>query len=91
MNWMGYHVANELMNPPTKGLKTGPRKGASVQNIIGFWISAGTNKSATVPAATLKNALPAIPSRNLPTSMVCIFCAAAEGIMKTRKKKTDRI
>jgi hypothetical protein len=61
------------MNPPTIGPRTGPKNGARVYTIIGFWIWAGINKSDTVPAATLKKALPAIPSRNLPTSIVWIF------------------
>lgn len=65
-----YQEIYELMNPPTSGPKTGPKNGARVYAIMGFWISAGKNKSATVPAATLRNALPAIPSKNRPTSMV---------------------
>jgi hypothetical protein len=44
-----------------------------------------------VPAATLKNALPDTPLKNLATSMVCILFAAAEGIVKIRKNNIDTI
>lgn len=47
------------------------------------------NKSATVPAATLRNALPAIPSKKRPTNRVCMLFATAQGMVKIRKKVND--
>lgn len=44
------------------------------------------NRSPTVPPATLKNALPASPSRKRTTSMVAMLCANAHGIVKMKKK-----
>ena len=52
---------------------------------IGVWSVSFVNISPTVPPATEANAAPAIPSRNLATSIVCIFVATAHGIRKTRK------
>jgi hypothetical protein len=47
--------------------------------------------SPTVPPATLRNALPARPSRKRATSMVWMLRATAHGIMKTRKKVKEQI
>jgi hypothetical protein len=89
MEMATYHVVNWLINPPTKGPRTGPRNGAAVYSIIGARIWLGMNKSETVPAATVRNALPAIPSKKRPTNRVCMFLATAQGMVKIRKKVND--
>jgi hypothetical protein len=77
------------MKPPTIGPAAGPRNGEIVKIIIGNSISFGSKRSATVPAATARKALPAKPSKNLPTIMVWMFCATAQGISQMRKKKSE--
>jgi hypothetical protein len=47
--------------------------------------------SPTVPPATLRKAEPARPSRNLPISMVCMFCAKAHINIKTKKNVKEQM
>jgi hypothetical protein len=77
------------MNPPIKGPNTGPINGERVYRIMGAWILAGGNKSDTVPADTLRKALPDNPSNNLPKSIVSMFFAKAHCIFQMKKRNIE--
>ena len=66
-------------------------KGDAVKIIMGACNSYFVNISPTVPPATLRNALPAMPSKKRDTNIVPIFLATAQGtsqIMKNTKEVT---
>ena len=82
-------MVNELMKPPMRGPRAGPIKGEPVKIVIGIRSCSGMNKSTTVPAATLRNALPDRPLRNRATKSVSIFCAVAHGISQIKKNAVE--
>jgi hypothetical protein len=64
-------------------------KGEAVYSIIGALSSWRSNKSPTVPPATLRKALPARPLKKRLTIIVWMFCATAHGINHIKKKVND--
>lgn len=73
------------------GPTSGPMKGELVYSIIGALSSCRANRSPTVPPATLRNALPAMPLRNRHTIIVWMFLATAHGISHTRKSVNEQM
>lgn len=80
-------ASSKTHNGPTSG----PTKGEAVYSIIGALSSWRANKSPTVPPATLRNALPAIPLKKRHTIMVSIFLDTAHGMSQIKNKVNEVI
>ena len=77
------------MNPPMIGPTTGPRKGLAVKINMGACKLLLSKRSPTVPPDTERKAAPENPSMNLPTSMVAMFSATAQGINHIRNMNRE--
>lgn len=69
--------------------KTGPKNGDAVYTAIGAPTESERNTSATEPDATLRNAAPEHPTKNLPIKNVTILLLNATIKLKMIKKLNE--